>query len=70
MKQGLKERIENAQTSKEVNGLLKEGEGFKEASDSSRRRWQRVAESVLKGMGGKTPSKTQKKKKNRKISDK
>ena len=31
MKQGLKERIENAQTSKEVNGLLKEGEGFKEA---------------------------------------
>tara|TARA_Y100001951_G_scaffold100039_1_gene102872 strand:- start:562 stop:774 length:213 start_codon:yes stop_codon:yes gene_type:complete len=70
MKQGLKERIANARTSKEVDGFLKEGEGFKEASDSTRRRWQRAAKAALKGMGENPPSKTQKKKKNRKIDKK
>jgi hypothetical protein len=70
MKQGLKERIANARTSKEVDGLLKEGEGFKEASDSVRRRWHRVAKAALKKMGEPPPSKNQKKKKNRKINKK
>ena len=40
---GLKERIQNASTSKEVDDLLKKGKGFTWASEGTKRRWGKVA---------------------------
>ena len=58
---GLKERIQNASTSKEVDSLLDKGKAFVWAAEGTKRRWQRVAEETLRGINIK---KNESKKKN------
>lgn len=45
---GLKERLEAATSQKEVDALLKEGKGYKDASEAIKRRWSRIAKETLK----------------------
>ena len=45
---GLKERIQDATTSKEVDSLLDKGKAFVWAAEGTKRRWQRVAKESLK----------------------
>ena len=45
---GLKERLEAATSQKEVDALLKEGKGYKDASEAIKRRWKKVAEKSLR----------------------
>ena len=45
---GLKERIQNASTSKEVDSLLDKGKAFVWAAEGTKRRWQRAAKESLK----------------------
>ncbi len=45
---GLKERLEAATSQKEVDALLKEGKGYKDASEAIKRRWKKVAEESLR----------------------
>lgn len=45
---GLKERLEAATSQKEVDTLLKEGKGYKDASEAIKRRWSRIAKETLK----------------------
>lgn len=45
---GLKERLEAATSQKEVDTLLKEGKGYKDASEGIKRRWSRIAKETLK----------------------
>ena len=44
---GLKERLEAATSQKEVDALLKEGKGYKDASEAIKRRWKKIAEESL-----------------------
>lgn len=43
MNTGLKQRIELANSEQEIFDLLKQGENYAQASDKTKRRWQRVA---------------------------
>ena len=45
---GLKEKIQGATSEKEVDTLIKEGNGYKDASEAIKRRWKKVAEAALK----------------------
>jgi|TARA_Y100000296_G_scaffold17196_1_gene20247 deoxyribose-phosphate aldolase len=45
---GLKERLQAATSQKEVDTLLKEGKGYKGASEAIKRRWGRIAKETLK----------------------
>ena len=45
---GLKERLEAATSQKEVDALLKEGKGYKDASEAIKRRWKKIAEESLR----------------------
>ena len=45
---GLKERIQNASTSKEVDSLLDKGKAFVWAAEGTKRRWRRAAKESLK----------------------
>ncbi len=45
---GLKERIQNASTSKEVDSLLDKGKAFVWAAEGTKRRWTRAAKESLK----------------------
>ena len=45
---GLKERIQTATTSKEVDSLLDKGKAFVWAAEGTKRRWQRVAKESLR----------------------
>jgi hypothetical protein len=47
---GLKERIQYATTSKEVDSLLEKGKAFTWAAEGVKRRWQRVAKEALRGI--------------------
>jgi hypothetical protein len=44
---GLKERIQSATTSKEVDSLLKKGKGYKDAPEVTKRRWEKAREEAL-----------------------
>tara|TARA_R100000458_G_C8017024_1_gene78475 strand:+ start:65 stop:247 length:183 start_codon:yes stop_codon:yes gene_type:complete len=44
---GLKERLQAATSQKEVDTLLEEGKGYKDASEAIKRRWQKVANATL-----------------------
>ena len=45
---GLKERIQDATTSKEVDSLLDKGKAFVWAAEGTKRRWARAAKESLK----------------------
>jgi len=47
---GLKERIQDATTSKEVDSLLEKGKAFTWAAEGTKRRWQRLAKETLRGI--------------------
>lgn len=41
---GLKERIQNAESQPEIQELLKEGDGYAKASQSTQRQWRKAAD--------------------------
>lgn len=45
---GLKQRIETANSETEIAALLLEGGNYQQASDKTKRRWQRVAKARSK----------------------
>ena len=60
---GLKEKITQAKTRKEINGLLERSKSFTYASKSTRARWQREADKRLKELGLSTTYKKKQRKK-------
>ena len=44
---GLKERLQAATSEKAVDTLLEEGKGYKDASEATKRRWQKAAKEAL-----------------------
>ena len=45
---GIKERIQAATSEKEVDTLLQQGKCLTDASEATKRRWERVAQETLK----------------------